>query len=111
MNCFPCQYLFLKGSWVDIDANHANKRFPLITPAAAIEIDHKPYFMGVGIRQIQYGDHRYYMHNVVAEDIETLNKNGGNSVKQIRAAQSVGDRTAENPHNIYYTERHRKMQA
>ena len=28
-------------------------------------------------------------------------KNGGNSVQQIRAAQSVGDRTAENPHYLY----------
>ena len=90
------------GKLVDIDSNHANKGFPSISLAAAIEIDHKPYFMGVSIRQIKYGDNRYYMHNVVAEDIETLNKNGGYSVKQIRAAQSVGDRTAENPHYLYF---------
>lgn len=90
-----------KGKLVDVDPNHANKGFPSISLAATIEIDHKPYFMGVSIRQIKYGDNRYYMHNVVAEDIETLNKNGGNSVKQIRAAQSVGDRTAENPHYLY----------
>lgn len=90
-----------KGKLVDVDPNHANKGFPSITLAAAIKIDHKPYYMGVSIRQIKYGDNRYYVHNVVAEDIETLNKNGGNSDEQTRAAQSVGDRDTENPHYLY----------
>ena len=101
MACGKFEDVIQKGKLVDVDENHNKKRFPTISLAATIEIDNKPYFMGVSIRQIQAGDNRYYMHNVVAEDIESLKKMGGNSAQQFRAAQSGVDRTTENLHRIY----------